>query len=584
MFRIRQIVTAASGRQIARDRTLETRRLTLGRAADNAIQIADLAVEPHHAELTIDGPGVVRVASLGTLGFAADGKAVREITLDPATPAELRFGGTLVSLARDGEAVVIEVRAAETADDSADPVAEKARFALGRVMLSSRAIGWSLALVILALFVVLPVASHWAGAASAPAVADMKHPGRVMGDKAWNPGELSLAHHTLTNRCEACHVKPFQSVRNDTCIACHKDSHDHAPPDRRALARGAPGTGARLLQAVAHVFGREPPGACTDCHVEHQGAQAMAPPRQKFCADCHAGLGARLPGSALGDAADFGTQHPELRAWITTNADTRARAPMSLAAPLVEDSGLTFSHKVHLDRTGGVAKMAMTLDQYGKPLDCAQCHRRSADGVSFEPVRMERDCEACHSLVYARAGATLLRLRHGDIAQMQADLARSGPVQPIVTGRARPGDFAPGAVYGARFTPLPGPAQRAMARDGICGECHTPQWRGGKLGVRHVVTTTRYMPNGWFDHAAHRQTACADCHAAAQADRSGAVILPRLAQCRSCHLGEAASKPKVPSGCAMCHTYHQSPFAPPADRRHRGMADQPRVALLTDHR
>ena len=498
-FRVRQIVVSASGRRIARDRVVEAASLRIGRASDKA-EVADLAVEPHHALAELLPGGRLAIRALGTLGFAADGKAVREFSFDPATPTDLRFGSTTLGISREAGEVLIVVQANDLdGDATADLVADKARFSLGRVMLSSRVLGWSLLAVILGLFLALPVVTHLTAAGTPPRPDAMRQPSHVIGDASWNPGPLSLAHHGLTKHCEACHVKPFQSVRNETCIACHKDTHDHAAPDRLALARGPGGTGAQLLLAVGHAFGREPQGACTDCHVEHQGTGAMEPPRQKFCADCHAGLGARIANTPLGNAADFGTQHPEFRIAVTTNADTGAHAMVSLSDHPRQDTGLTFSHRIHLDRSGGVAKMAMTLGQYGQPLECPACHRRASDGVSFEPVRMERDCESCHSLVYDRVGTTMLRLRHGDIAQMQADLARAGPNPPIVTGRARPGSFVPGGLYAARFNSGGSLAERAFAKDGICGECHTAQWRNNRLSVRHVVETRRAMPNGWFD-------------------------------------------------------------------------------------
>ena len=55
-FRLRQIVYSAGGRRIARDRALPGDRLTVGRGADNDIQIPDLAVEPNHAVITLENP------------------------------------------------------------------------------------------------------------------------------------------------------------------------------------------------------------------------------------------------------------------------------------------------------------------------------------------------------------------------------------------------------------------------------------------------------------------------------------------------------------------------------------------------
>jgi hypothetical protein len=205
---------------------------------------------------------------------------------------------------------------------------------------------------------------------------------------------------------------------------------------------------------------------------------------------------------------------------------------------------------------------------YGKALGCADCHKPSSDGVRFEPVNMERDCEACHSLAYARVGGTYLKLRHGDIPQMLAQLSMAGPVQAMGISRARPGDFANSYASGGGdpHVHLTGMAAQAMAPNGICGECHKPQMNGGKLSVRPVTLVSRYMPNGWFDHAAHSQSKCSECHAAATSQSSADVLLPKVAECRSCHLGEAAEKPKVPSSCAMCHAYHKTALAPVSAR------------------
>jgi len=569
-FRLRQIDYTADGRRIARDRLVERDSLRVGRAGDNDIHLPDLAVEPYHAIIEAAGGTRLTVRSAGTRSFLVDGKAVKEASIDAGTGAELGFGATTITVSRDSDGMVLLEIQSHTKQEKPDPAVDKAGFSLAGAMPAKRGIGWALLTIILLLFLVLPIASHLSRAAGK----DGHVPGNIVGDKAWNPGELSLAHHALSTHCEACHVKPFQAIRNETCMSCHKNVHDHAPAARLAMARGPAGPGAATLQKISHAFGREGPGACIDCHVEHQGMRVMEPTRQQFCADCHGSLKDRLHDTKLGNAGDFGTAHPEFRAWVVTNAETRTRAPVSLDNHPKEDGGLTFSHRMHLDRLGGVAKMAITLGNaqgYGHALGCADCHRPSSDGARFEPVKMERDCEACHSLAYSRVGGTVLKLRHGDIPQMLAQLSLVGPARMMSTNRKRPGDFTPsnyksGGLYHANFA-LSGVAGRAMAPNGICGECHRPsilgpEMRGGRLAVRPVTQVARYMPNGWFDHAAHTQTRCSECHAAATSQSSSDVLLPRVAECRSCHLGEAAAKPKVPSSCAMCHAYHKSALAP----------------------
>jgi len=194
--------------------------------------------------------------------------------------------------------------------------------------------------------------------------------------------------------------------------------------------------------------------------------------------------------------------------------------------------------------------------------------------VRFKPVDMERDCESCHSLAYDRVGGTVRTLKHGDVAQMKADLLsadRSTPiVAPIISGRGRPGAFASSGAYYANFvrpTDGEGMIRQALSRDGVCGECHTPVMGNSGMTVLPVTQVSRYMMNGWFDHKAHTQEKCTSCHAAQTSTSSADLLLPDIKQCRNCHLGEDSSAAKVPSSCAMCHAYHPAVSAPHVMRR-----------------
>ena len=293
----------------------------------------------------------------------------------------------------------------------------------------------------------------------------------------------------------------------------------------------------------------------------------MPPARQEFCAQCHGTLDHQLKDTRLGNAADFGTLHPEFAALIETAPNQSKPAPVSLADHPKEWTGLRFPHDAHLDPTGGVARMAVTLGKargYGAPLDCSNCHHLTPDGVRFEPVSMERDCEACHSLVYDKVGTIYRTLHHGDVEQMQADLtaADRSPHHIPVTDRRRPGEYSPGGLYYGRFSGAGGLVAQAMSTKGVCGECHIPTSTGGRLAVMPVIQQARYFPDGWFDHAAHKQEKCASCHAAAKSKQSSDLLLPGIGECRTCHLGEYSTKAKVPSGCAMCHNYHPGEGAP----------------------
>ncbi len=572
-FRIRQIEFTADGRKIVRDRDIATAELTLGRAAENDIHLADLALDARHARLSLELGGRVAVQAVGSLGFTLDGSSTSSASIDPATGAELGFGSHRLGVARDADgAVLLTLQRIEAASGEGEGLDPGRSFTLTGVMPSKRVLSWLLAALILGLFLAIPIASHLNSRAD-PTI-------RAIGDRSWNPGPLSAAHHGLEGSCQSCHVKPFESVRDSSCLTCHKSAHDHAPAVRLAGARATPLFGEKLLQTVAHGFGKPGAGACVDCHTEHEGAGRMEPTRQKFCADCHGTLNQRLSDTKLGNAADFGTLHPQFRARIVTDASSRRISSVSLDANPREDSGLIFPHKLHLDPRGGAARMAITLGTaggYGQALGCANCHRGTEDGVRFKPVDMERDCESCHSLAYDKVGSTFRTLRHGDIDQMVADLSASdhGAVplaSPIGMGRRRAGDYASGGAYYANFSGHNvglSSVQRALSRGGVCGECHRPQLDGAKPGVMPVTQISRFMAHGWFDHKPHSQEKCSSCHAAERSASSADLLLPDIKQCRTCHLGETSSKADVPSGCAMCHAYHPSPLAPSQDRAKR---------------
>lgn len=563
-FRIRLVEFTADGRKIVRDRDAAAAELTLGRAAENDIHLADLALDSRHARLKLEPGGRLTVEAEGKLGFTLDGSATRSASIDPATGAELGFGSHRLGVSRDADGVTLLT--VQRIDIGADEVFDPKRsFTLASVMPSRRMMAWLLAALILGLFLAIPIVSNLTTAAD-PKI-------RSISDSSWSPGPLSASHHGLENSCKSCHVKPFESVRDSSCKACHKTTHDHAQPTRLAGARAAPPLSEQLLQTVAHGFGKPGPGACVDCHTEHEGEGRMEPTAQRFCAECHGTLKERLADTRLGNAADFGTLHPEFTPRIVTDARTRKITAVSLASNPREDNGLIFPHKLHLDPRGGAAKMAINLGRaagYGKALGCTNCHRPTEDGVRFKPVNMVRDCESCHSLAYDKVGSTFRTLRHGDIDQMVADLRASdhGAV-PIISARRRPGDYASGGTYYANFAvPNAGlsSVERALSRGGVCGECHTAQPDGVKPGVVPVTQVSRFMAGGWFDHKPHIQEKCSTCHAAEKSVSSADVLLPDLKQCRTCHLGEASSKAEVPSGCAMCHAYHPSPMAPKQDR------------------
>ena len=561
-FLIRTIDFTAAGREIIRDRVVDQPSLTVGRAAECDIHLPDLAVEQQHVRITTAADGTLAVAALGTLGFGLDGRVVTQGTIDPRTGGEIALGAARLAVARgDDGRTLITIRQAAPEEGKTDALRG---FALASALPSKRAMSWVFAGAILLLILLVPVASHLM---RTPAKSDPtgKTPGTVLLDSAWTSGEMSLKHHDLEDNCESCHVAAFESVQDETCISCHKDTGDHAPMGR--LAKGSPALspGDALQWRIAQGFGKEGPLGCVSCHSEHEGPVRQQAGGEAFCSDCHNALDTRLTDTALANAHDFGKGHPQFRPAYYASFGAAKPVRAAPGAKPVERSGLVFPHDVHMDARGGAARMAVSLGQYGKPLECKDCHSLTPDKAGFKPVKMEDSCEGCHSLVSGRGVGGFTKLRHGDVKDLAEDLARisSGPRAAVGPARQRPGQIGSGSpAYRADFgRPVRAyiGLSNALSAGGVCTECHLPT-RGptGQADLMPVNLPDRFLTSGYFNHEAHKKEKCTDCHAADTSKAATDLLIPDLKSCRTCHLGATAVKTKkiVPSDCAMCHAYH----------------------------
>lgn len=580
-FLIHAVSASATGREIRRSRRIEGERVTIGRDPSSDIVLADLEVVLDHALLVQTGPHRLIVRSLTGVPFSIDGRSTQEAEVDSRAGAEIRIAGFRLEIAWDEEAGAIAVTverygqiAASASDEERD---ERQLFTLAGVAPSRRLMAWAGALLVLLLFLAWPITAY-VNAGHKKLTAEQMTAGvsGFHGDRSWSAGPLSTAHSALSNDCTACHVKAFVSVRDEACKTCHTTVHDHADPKKLEVALAPSSIGGKLSLAVAHAFNR-PAGRCIDCHTEHKAdAMPIAAPSQKFCADCHADLKEKLPETKLGDTKDFGTGHPEFQPAILIKPGSQpVFQRTSLDAHPKQDTGLIFPHDLHLSATNGVARMAQALGQVkAGGLDCTACHKADPNGAGFLPVTMEKDCQSCHSLAFGRRDGQVRTLRHGEVDQAIAQVrdfygAGGGtPVQPLAGYmRKRPGDFAAAQVAG-----LPGAAGSAgqaihalFAPNGACADCHriTGPSRPGAVDFKIAPVTLQdhFFVNGWFDHRAHTQEACASCHTAAKSADARDVLIPGIATCRNCHVGEngagIAKKAQVASGCAMCHVYHK---------------------------
>lgn len=592
-FIVRQISRTADGREIVRPQSHEQERIVVGRDASSEVHLADLAVELAHAEMFLAPTGRVEVQAVGGLGFDVDGRTVMRADIDPGAGAELRFGSHRLRISSDGGAVIVSVERVEALSDASEQKEEIGLFTLRSVLPGRRPQAWAFIGLILALFLVWPIYTY---ATSTPGA---KRGAGFHGDELWSSGPLSAAHRGLENNCQACHTQKFQAVTDQACLTCHKnDAHDHAAPDMLARAMEPPGLFGTAKGFIKASFGH-PQGRCVDCHTEHEGAGAMTPTAQQFCTDCHASLNERVK-TKLADAGDFGTQHPQFQPIVGQGVNARDQRLFRravLAPGLGDDNGLKFPHDIHLGtgmlsardraKANGIARMAQTMKAqqgWGDRLTCKDCHTPSADGTRFKPVDMETDCGMCHSLAFDQVGGTMRTLRHGQPAQVVADLRAyyrsTGPARPIglggmarrIPGQAAAADLAQDYRIGAwtYANGAEGAIRAVFSQGGACYDCHivTPGPSFAQpFAIRRVFQPDRYFKKGWFDHNAHTSEACATCHKAGASKSAKELLLPDLASCRTCHVGESgarltAVKEPVESGCAMCHDYHLDGGAP----------------------
>jgi predicted CXXCH cytochrome family protein len=443
--------------------------------------------------------------------------------------------------------------------------------ALRRPLRGRRLLSWTLLLAALATLALVPwwlsnsAAERQAGAmaTAAPRMTTVSaeeieaHRTAHAWDRVWDAGPLDAAHSALSLDCRACHSEPFARVRDEDCTACHLTVTTHGGPSPPIAGDPAP--------------------RCAACHREHQGAQGLAlqniAQSGPACVDCHAELASRKPALGLLDVRDFGDAHPEFA--VRVAGDGGALRKLRLGAePAIEPTGLKFPHDVHL-------KAGIDGPEGPQTLACGSCHRATEDALGFEPVRFETDCESCHALTLETSLARR-SVPHGSVDDALSMIREFYSFAANNTDPRR-AEAVPGAVQrpGAteaadpRFVGRPGNAlalARIEATDlfekRACAVCHTvtrvaesgppgspgadlPQYR-----IDPVAPVHPWMPGARFSHAAHVQTECSACHAAATSTDASAVLMPGIAGCRDCHAGAVAEPTQVRSDCGLCHDYH----------------------------
>jgi predicted CXXCH cytochrome family protein len=547
---------ASKTNSTARSTLLHTRRLTIGRAPSQHLQLTAPGIDAQHAVLTAGSLSGLRVTSMSARGILVNGKREIRARLKAGDVVQIGGASVLVHPSRSRRAVILEVHEPETEHSDMDDELSESTAPGPRMS----PLSWSLSLGFAVLFLLLPL--------SGLVMPVIQHPLResplLPSDALWSPGPLHTAHQSIGNRCDACHAKPFEPVRDRECFVCHAGVQHHVDIRTSEVS---------LFQGTQ----------CTACHVEHKQPATLVQRDPRTCTDCHANLAQRKPNTTVRNVTDFATDHPEFR--LTTLATLgRVLTPEGDLVPswhtvrldrddpehFGEHSHLHFSHQQHLDPKGIKSPTGERI------LVCQDCHRPNSSGREMLPIRMETHCSGCHSLLFDEHDPTS-GVPHGNLEAIYKTLREHFSHEYLVqTGFSSPS--------GSRQLQRPGSEQRVLTegqqrRAGdwvdsqslkiarellekrVCVDCHEVTRVPGKTGleqwrVEPVQLTSDWMPKARFDHAAHISETCVSCHAGApKSKRATDILLPRIARCRECH-GGTGSSAKVASDCLMCHPFH----------------------------
>ena len=260
-FLIRHVSFTAGHREIVRTTAADRPSLTVGRAAENDISLPDLAVEPRtHARIERRDDRRITVAATSCArGFEVDGRTMHRCAeIDAAKGAELPgSGGHRITVMRDGDAQAMsrtEGRAGRCMlSDTAGERDEAPAYSMKGLLPGRRSTAWLLVAAVLLGFLALPIWSFLQHS-TVPIIAASTVSTPIIAGRAWPvKRRTSCIGGQLRGvpRSEA-----FVSVRDDACVACHKDVHGHAPPARLAGARDQPGFGGWILASIAHAFNK----------------------------------------------------------------------------------------------------------------------------------------------------------------------------------------------------------------------------------------------------------------------------------------------------------------------------------------
>jgi len=548
-------ITRSKSGQVARvDEILEADNILIGRGTDCKLYLPDPRVALRHATIRSEAAGKCSIEAEGG-AIIIDGSVESAALLKAAQC--IRVGPYQIDIVETPTSadLAITLELVEPLPDDSSATSIEQRRNLAQTGLSKRALSWALAGIVLLACLVWPVMHALdRGTLHDP---QPKLTRAIMADATWEPGPLDSGHATFGRDCGQCHQTPFVQTKNDACESCHKTIGWHFPLDTPA---------AKALHDS--VFSAdESQGRCASCHRDHKGIHALKRQDSPICTDCHQDLKTRHPSVAFGNVTDLKTDHPTFKLSMLipgkTGKDAVVRIPQSDKAQMVEKSNLKFPHDVHLSPKG-------VRSPTGKQqLECKNCHAPDETGTRFKPISMKEHCQDCHSLEF-EPKATTRQVPHGNVADVVAtvnefyaqaalfgkSIDQAGP-EPVRSGDR----LSSGPIKSIGWVNQKSQAiVTEMMEKRTCFACHeithTGKAEDKKWTIAPIAITDHWLPKARFAHNQHTTFECKKCHEVTQSKTSADIAIPDLANCKSCHSGNAIEKDKAVGTCETCHGFH----------------------------
>jgi hypothetical protein len=535
IFRYTQEVHTPNGSTERRTTDFQQSELIFGRGGESHVILSSTRVGTVHAKFSWDGNALI-VSDLGSVsGTRVNGSRVARCALKNGDRIDIGDVEITVLITPNGVELVNSISPSTPAAEEKTTAQAVAELRIDAYLPRIAVISSIIVILGLTIFFVVPLSSSQ--------------------KRAWTSGPISNAHKLIEADCKKCHATPFVRVQDKECLACHN------------LTEHAKGI-ENFSSKHANLSLR-----CAECHMEHNGDNALISRDERFCTSCHATMSSLKKDATVENVASF-DKHPQFRISVSDAAGIVRKVSLDDTAQAIDSSRIKLNHKLHL-------KKGLQGSDGPVTLECNACHRLNSDFKTIQPISFDTHCRDCHSLgfderlpytevphgdaeaVYPAlfAAYTKVILLHEDdsLPNPARDMVRSAP-DGIQATTTISGSSVDDVVTSARE------AERQLFTKTACFLCHSfsekPEAKQTKINSHYEIVDPK-IPSVWFtaarfSHGAHEEFTCESCHDKTRSSTETTdLLLPGKKLCQECH-SSAKKEGFVRSDCVECHSYHDA--------------------------